>query len=739
MMSSGEISRTSSETKIVRTTSTFDCGGRCPLRLYVKDGIITRVEGDDIQEPGQLRACLRCRAYRHWVYHPDRLKYPMKRVGNKGAGKFKRITWDEALETIAGELRRVKDTCGNSSIFLTGGGPLAALHNGLSATARLLSMFGGYTTSYGNVSSEGPVWAVMTSYGDVMVGHSREDLLNSRLIVMWGWDPVRMISGTDTVCNLIKAKEAGIRIISIDPRYHDSAALLADQWIPIIPGTDTAMMVSMAYVIAKEDLHDKGFLDKYTVGFDKFADYVLGIEDGIQKTPAWAEAITGVPALTIEGLAREYATTKPAALMDCQGPARSAMGEQYNRCAIALTAMTGNIGRHGGSAAGGLMGIPVGHMFRSAGIPGLRNPTEVGGPSIRGTLDLSLRLVRRVHSNKIFDAFLKGKAGGYPADIKLAWCVGGNPLNQFGNTNKGAQALTSLEFLIVSEMFMTPTAKFADILLPVTSAAERNDLTRPWPSGPYFTFVNKAIEPPEECKSDLEIATELAERLGLKDFNPHSEEEWLKEFLEKNPEYADHIKDHDKFKREGIHRVRLTEPIVAFKKEIEDPDNNPFPTPSGKIEVFSQRAAELDNPLCPPIPKYVSTWEDRNDPLIGEYPLQLLSPHAKNRVHSSLYNVDWLREIEPHRVWINSVDAEARGIKDGDEVYVFNERGKLAITAWVTERIIPGVVCIFEGAWYDPDEEGIDRGGCANVLTNDAYSEGGAAALNTALVQVNKA
>jgi len=739
-MSYEEMSMASGGTKIIRTTSAFDCGGRCPLRLHVKDGRIIRVEGDDAQEPEQLRACLRCRAYRQEVYHPDRLVHPLKRIGTKGEGKFKRISWDEALETIAGELKRVKDTYGSPSIFLIGGGGyLGALHNGVTATAKLLSMFGGYTTTYGNVSSEGPVWAVMTQYGSVMVGHSREDFLNSKLIIMWGWDPARMISGTNTMYHLIRAKEAGVRIICIDPRYHDSAATLADQWIPIRPGTDTAMMVSMAYVMIKEGLHDQEFLDKYTVGFDKFRDYVLGIEDGVEKTPAWAEAITGVPALTIEQLAREYATTKPAALMDCQGPARSAMGEQYNRCAMTLTAMTGNVGRHGGSAAGGLMGIPIGHMFRASGIPGLRNPVEAGGPSIRGTLDLGLRLVRRVHTNRIFDAMLKGKAGGYPADIKLAWCICGNPLNQLGNTNKGALALKGLELFIVSELFLTPTAKFADIVLPVTSAAERNDLTRPWPSGPYYTFVNKAIEPLGECKSDFEIACELAEKLGFSDFNTLSQEEWLKSFVVDNPETGEEIKDYDKFRREGIHRVKLAEPIVAFKEQIEDPENNPFPTPSGKIEIFSQRAADLNNPLCPPIPKYVSTWEDRNDPLIEKYPLQLLSPHPKNRVHSHLYKVDWLREIEPHRAWINPVDAEPRGIKDGDEIYVFNDRGKLAITAWLTERIMPGVVCIFEGAWYNPDEEGIDRGGCVNVLTNDAYSEGGAASLNTVLVQVSKA
>ena len=739
-MNAEEMSKGNGATKIIRATSTFDCGGRCPLRLHVKDGRIIRVEGDDAQEPEQLRACLRCRAYRKEVYHPERLMHPLKRAGPKGEGRFERISWDEALETIAQELGRVKDTYGNPSIFLAaGGGYLGALHNGAPATAKLLSMFGGYTTLYGNVSSEGAVWAVMTQYGSVMVGHSREDLLNSRLIIMWGWDPARMISGTNTMYHLIRAKEAGARIISIDPRYHDSAATLAEQWIPIRPGTDTAMMVSMAYVMIRENLHDQEFLDKYTVGFDKFRDYVLGVEDGVEKTPDWAEPITGVPALTIERLAREYATTKPAALMDCQGPARSAMGEQYNRCAMTLTAMTGNIGRHGGSAAGGLMGIPVGHLFRSPTIPGMKNPVEAGGPSIRGTLDLRLRLVRRIHINRIFDAILKGKDGGYPADIKLAWFLNNNFLNQLGNTNKAARALRGLEFLIVSELFMTPTARFADILLPVTHTAERNDLTRPWPSGPYYTFVNKAVEPPGECKSDLEIACELAQELGFKDYNPLSEEEWLRAFVEKNPETAEQIKDYDKFRREGIHRVKLAEPIVAFKEQIEDPENNPFPTPSGKIEIFSQRVADLNNPLCPPVPKYLSTWEDQNDPLTEKYPLQVLSPHAKNRVHSHLQKVDWLREIEPHRAWINPADAEPRGIRDRDEIYVFNDRGKLAITAWVTERIMPGVICIFEGAWYDPDEEGIDRGGCVNVLTKDAYSEGGASALNTALVQASKA
>ncbi|UCD76972.1 MAG: molybdopterin-dependent oxidoreductase [Desulfobacterales bacterium] len=738
-MENASIRPSDDDAKIVRSTSTFDCGGRCPLKLHVKNNRILRVEGDDTAEPEQLRTCLRCRAIRQYVHHPERLMFPQKRIGERGGGKFERISWDEALDTLAAELKRVKETHGNAGIFLaTGGGYLAGLHNGGLAAQRLLNQFGGCVTHYGNISSEGAVWASLTQYGSVMVGNSREDLLNSKMIILWGWDPARMISGTNTMYHVIKARENGARVIAVDPRYHDTAATVADEWIPIYPGTDTAMMVAMANVMIRENLHDQPFLDKYTVGFDKFKDYVLGQEDGVDKTPQWAAAICGVDAETIIRLAREYAGTKPAALMDCQGPARSAMGEQYNRCAATLCAMTGNVGRPGGSAGGGLMGIPVGHMFRMSAIPPGKNPFEMDGPNVKGTLDIRMRVIKRIHINKIFDAILEGKKGGYPADIKLMWSMCNNYLNQTGNSNKAARALLELEFFCVQELFMTAQARYADLLLPVTSAAERSDLTRPWPSGPYFTFMNRALEPLGECKSDFDIVSELAERLGIEGFNPHTEDEWLKMFVDHNPEYQQHIKNYDKFREEGIHRVKLEKPIIAFKEQIDNIENNPFPTPSGKIEIFSQRAADLNKPDTPPIPKYMPTPEDRNDPLFEKYPLQLLTPHPKNRVHSELYLVPWLREVEEHRAWVNPVDAEPRGVRDGDEIYVFNDRGKVAIKAWVTERIIPGVISVFEGAWYNPDKDGIDRGACANTLTKDAYSGGGASVMNTCLVEVKK-
>ncbi|KKM93929.1 hypothetical protein LCGC14_1203480, partial [marine sediment metagenome] len=516
-----------------------------------------------------------------------------------------------------------------------------------------------------------------------------------------------------------------------------------------------------AHVILKENLQDQEFLDKYTHGFDKYREYVMGEEDGIPKTPEWAEKICGVKASIIEDLAREYATTKPAALEDCQGPARSAMGGQYNRGAITLTAMTGNIGKPGGSAAGGLHGIPYGHMFRGIMIPPGRNTAHPKGKSLRGNINPRDRLDTRVHVNKIFDAILKGKAGGYPADTKFAWFAVCNFVNQIGNANKSAKAMSREDlFTVVPELWLTPTAQYADIVLPVTGFSARSDLTRPWPSGPYFGHMNKAIEPIGECKDDITIAEELAEKLGIKNFK---REELLEQYL-KNPQLApmkgvldkyddindkwlrllstmaqdvrQHVKDYDKYKKEAIHRVDLKEPYIAFKKNIDDFENNPFPTPSGKIEIYSDQIASWNNPICPPIAKYTPTWENRDDPLTEKYPLQLISPHPRQRVHSELYKIEWLMEAIPHRMWINPADAAPRGIRNGDMCLTFNDRGTVAIEVFVTKRIIPGVVCIYEGAWYNPDENGIDRGACANTLTKDAMSEGGAAALKTCLVQV---
>ncbi|MDO8568151.1 MAG: molybdopterin-dependent oxidoreductase, partial [Dehalococcoidales bacterium] len=287
-----------SEERVVPTTCASHCGGTCVLKAYIKDGVITRMETDDGPEP-QLRACLRGRAQRQRVYAPDRLTYPVKRVGERGEGKFKRITWDEALDTVAKEIIRVRDAYGPASImYMRGVGDINQLHT-MRHFHKLFCSIGGYTAVWGAASYQGGLTSCQATYGSMRTSNSRDDLLNSRLIIMWGWDPACTVTGTNTAWYLAQARDKGTRIISVDPRYTPTTAILADQWIPIIPGTDAAMLIAMAYTMIKENIQNQAFLDKYTVGFDKFKAYVMGDEDGTPKTPQWAEKITGVPAATI--------------------------------------------------------------------------------------------------------------------------------------------------------------------------------------------------------------------------------------------------------------------------------------------------------------------------------------------------------------------------------------------------------------------------------------------------------
>jgi anaerobic dimethyl sulfoxide reductase subunit A len=603
---------------------------------------------------------------------------------------------------------------------------------------RLLNLMGGCSRVWGIHSFEGEIFADLATYGTMNVENTRDDFMNSRLIIMWGFNPAETVLGTNTSWYLVQAKERGARIVSVDPKYTVSAATFADQWIPIRPGTDAAMLIGMAYVIINERLQDQAFLDNYTVGFARFRDYVLGIDDGMAKTPGWAELITGVPAATIVNLARDYASIKPAALIGGMGPGRTAYGEQYHRAAMTLAAMTGNVGVHGGWSGGRATATMPPSSYKQAmwAPSGARNAVEEDTPPSKDIFpgrEMWVWGLGKINRHRLTDAILKGKAGGYPVDYRLLFIINSNFLNQGLNTNRSIKAWRKLEFIAVAEQFMTTTAKFADVLLPVNTFMERNDICAGMSTPPFYGFMNKVIDPLYESKSHLEIAAELAQRLGISGYGDKEDEAWLRE-ITKAADFA-----YDEFKKEGIQKVRLSEPYVAFKEEVEDPKGSSFWTTSGKIEIYSQRIADMNNPLLPPIPEYIETWESRDDPLSEKYPLQLITTHFKRRAHSQFENIPWLRELQTQAVLINSTDAEARGIEDGNIVRVFNDRGEIIIPATVTECIMPGVVDIPQGAWYDPDPSGADRGGCANVLTRDEPSPAGAMPTNTALVQIEKA
>lgn len=733
-MSEEKFPSVENDVTIVPTGCCHDCGGRCVLKAHVKDGKIIRFETDNGEEP-QIRACLRGRAYRQRVYAPDRLQYPLRRVGERGSGEFERISWDEALDTVATELKRIKETYGNSAIFLAGGSGNQGILHGPIPVGAMLQAFGGFTRTWGSPSYEAALFASMATYGTIRTGNSRDDLFNSRLVILWGWNPANTIWDPETAMTLAKVREKGIKMVAVDPRYTDTAATFADQWIPIRPGTDAAMLVAMAHVIISENLQDQTFIEKYTVGFDKYKEYLLGHEDGVPKTPGWAEEITSVPAEVIVGLAREYATSKPAALIAGWGPARAAMGEQYSRAANVLTAITGNIGINGGYASGFMRAYSS--RETSSGTHGSRNPVEKDAPPRKYTLH-KLRggtnpNSARVHFSKVFDAILRGRAGGYPADLKMAYVVASNFINQFPNTHKGVEAFKALEFVVVHEQFMTPTAKLGDIVLPANTFMERTDIAPPWLGSPYYIYLNKAIDSLYESKSDLEISIELSKKLGLSHpMDGATDDDILRLISSRRSD----IPDYEDMKHDGVLKIKIEEPVVSFKEQIQDPENNPFPTLSGKIEIFCEHLEEMNNPLIPPIPKYIGHPESYDAPLAAKYPLQLLTTHYKTRAHSIWHNVPWMREVEPHAVWINTIDAKERGIGDGDLADVYNDRGRIRIPAKVTERIMPGVVNVSEGAWYDPDDQGIDHGGCANVLTNDDHSPGGGVHVNSSLVQV---
>jgi DmsA/YnfE family anaerobic dimethyl sulfoxide reductase A subunit len=725
--------RIDGDEQVFSSTCAHNCGGRCIVRAHVRDGRIVGISTDDgpwTPELPALRACGRGMAAGDRVNRPDRLLYPQRRVGERGEGRFERCTWDEALDEVAAQMVRIRDQCGAAAILdCSRTGSTTMLHN-RTVVARLLNMFGGCTELWGSLSNEAEIFAIDHTFGVKgrfkATGREGTDYVNSKLIIMWGWGPADGTFGTNTIQYLNRARQAGVKIVSVNPRRSPSLARMAERNYPIRPGTDTAMLLAMAWVMIVENLHDQAFLDRHTIGFDAahlppgapadadFRSYVEGRIDGIPKTPRWAAELTGIPAEDIASLAREYATSKPSAIQTGYAPGRTAAGEQFHRAVYTLAAMAGYIGIPGGNcgSSGGAKHVDMGRL------PGGTNPTGA-----------------RVNSTQMADVILRGKAGGYPSDIKMVYSAYGNLLNQISNLNKNIEAYKKLEFVVVQDHFLTPTARFADILLPAASAFERNDIHLPWSmAGHYALYMQKAIEPMGECRTDYEICADLARRLGIDGFDAKSEDEWLREFVS-----ASEIEDYESFKATGVARLAPPEHAVAFAAEIADPANHPFSTPTGKIEIYATRLGENPDPYglgkISPIPTWVDPFEGVGDLRRSRYPLQVVTPHSKARTHSTHANQPMLDKLDPAGIWIHPDDAAARNISQDQLVRVFNDRGALVLPAVINDGMARGVVAMTEGRWYVSGPDGVDLGGNPNAVSLDRPSACGATTYNSCLVE----
>ena len=736
------------------TSCVVNCGSRCPLRAFTKNGRVIRIEpentgADSTKMPAEVphvRACLRGRSMRQRLYSPERLKYPMKRVGKRGEGKFERISWDEALDTVAAALKKTIEKYGNEAVYLNYGSGSYQLVSSRNTAQRLLNMLGGYLNQYGTYSSAQINGAMPYTYGIGAGGSQMTEVGNAELYVAFGHNPmVTRQSGGGQAWELECARNGKKRpkMIVIDPIYTDTCLGKEDEWVPIRVGTDAALVEGMAYVMITENLVDQEFLDKYCIGYDEktlpkeapkngdYKSYILGKgPDGIPKTPEYASKITGVPVETIVRIARLCATTKPVFFAQGYGSQRQANGEQTVRAIAMLPILTGQVGLPGTNHGGREGDIGLGDK----GLPAGKNPVKT-----------SISFFTWVDAIDHGDQMTAVKDGVRGRDklehpIKFLWNQCSNVMvNQHSDHNGTAKILadeSKCEFILVIDNQMTSSAKFADILLPDVMQQELNDIAADgYATGTsnFMVALQKAVEPQWEQRSGYAICTALAERFGIKEkyTEGRTQEEWVEWCYNETRKKHPSMPDFKTFWKQGIVKVPGlgVGKTVVLKDFREDPAKHPLRTPSGKIEIWSGALDKLaktwtldKDEVISALPMYVRTFEMPGDPLQRKYPLQCFGYHGHGRTHSTYHNVPWLREVQPDQLLINPIDAKPRGIADGATVEVFNDRGRVRIPAKVTERIIPGVVAFPQGGWWTPGEDGTDTGPSINTLTTPRHS-----------------
>lgn len=679
-----------------------DCGGNaCPLVAIVDDGAITGIERNPAG--ADLKPCPRGYALHHAHCAPDRLLSPLVASGPRGSGSFREAGWDEALGLVAKRLEEVRASHGPASILSLGSaGSSGALHDSQNLLARFLNATGGATALTSNYSNGAAKFVLPYLFGDAYgrSGWDANTVRHSRLVVLWGANILEARLGTELGTAVSQAARAGVPVIVIDPRRSRTANALGARWIPIRPGTDAAMMLAVLQVLFRYDLVDRAHATTLATGLDDLERYVSGAADGTVRSPSWAEPICGVPASTIDAFAKEYASTRPTMLVPGYSIQRVLNGEETFRLSVALQIATGNFGIAGGSTGSLNNRLP---SPRLGSLPDLADSLP---PEARPSVPV-LRWP---------DAVLEGRAGGrqsdlqseFPSDIAAAYVAGFNAVNQGSDSRKSERAMKSLEFSVCNEMFMTPTARLCDVVLPVLSPLEKEDICAPW-HGNYLLYKRAAVPPRGLARSDWDIFSELAERQGAGTAftGGRGAVAWLDRFLAESD-----IQDTVAFKESGVYFGSDRE-RVGLAGFTADPAACPLSTPSGKVELRSEAYARDTGRAAIPV------WTD--PPSDARFPLLLITPKTIRRTHSQGGGgAPWTRaEVRPDtgQVTVSPSDAAKFDLAEGDECIIENDAGAVQAAVLVSEDIAAGVVCLHEGAWLAGSAEGVDRGGCANMLT----------------------
>ena len=790
------------------------CSTAGPMFVTVKDNKILRVEPMqfDPNEVDSWEVCVNGKTYRPPLSHPllpwglvtkqmnaseNRVNHPYKRKDwdpngdrnpqNRGISDYERISWDEVFNIIEAEMRRILDTYGNSALCrsFSAHPEWGSLHYFFSEWNRFWDMIGSTELVTSPISWEGWaagatfVWGFWPGMGFPPATDTLQDISeSSELIVLWGIDPMlhNVYNGIDTARLWQYWRDLGKEIIVIDPMSNELAVMGGSKWIPIYPGTDSALALAILHVWVTEETYDKEYLDTHAFGFDEehmpdgapaglsLMTYLLGkAEDGIEKTPEWAAPICGISANVIRVLAREWATKRTSLWAMAGGACRRQFAHELSRLQAILQAAQG-IGKPGINIIASILSLSGPYDgFKQQGPAGYAD----GGIN-RVLKNYKPNSVQQKVQFQLFCDSLENPPqsweGGclfnvcaeewfapytYPAEgcseIHFIWQRGSTLVN-LPNRNRHVRGLRNpkIETFIVSAPWFDRDCHYADIVLPATTMIEREDLTEPASVGQYVpaayvglrsaVFHKKAMEPSEESKTEREVLTEIARRLGFID--EYLEGETDESFLEKAYAMTNIPLSFEEFKDKGYYvwpKIENYVPDKQLSAFYTDPEANPLQMPSGKIEVFSTQIYEHYgyNPEIPPIPHYIPEKEGRfSEELRQRYPLQMLMTHPKFRFHGKYNDCSWLSEhykvygpdgypYEP--MWINPVDAASRGIEEGDIVRCFNNRGQVLAGAHITERLMTGVAWLSYGSWGDPldtSESPLDRGGDGNYLSN---------------------